>query len=306
MPKYLPLLLITACFNPSAKDDTSGSSSGGSSGGPSGESSSSSSESNNPTSDAAPTTGNVESSTTALPPGTTTGDVEPPTSTSTTSTSTTSSSTTSGSTSSTGTTGDPVCNNGVVEAGESCDDGNDVEGDGCKNDCTKDALFVFISKDTLAADFGALELADAFCTQAAAKGIVPPATYIAWISNSDQSVLSRMNDNPLLPYVRPDLAPIAQNLGDLLDIGTDLTAAIELDEFGELLPGGLDCRSGAVAWTGTTAGGQPTAQNCLDWTSTQDDIMATAGQAHAVNGSWSAACLAPCNQAIHIYCFEQP
>lgn len=29
----------------------------------------------------------------------------------------------------------PVCGNGVVEAGEECDDGNAISGDGCNNDC---------------------------------------------------------------------------------------------------------------------------------------------------------------------------
>jgi len=30
----------------------------------------------------------------------------------------------------------PVCGNALVEAGEACDDGNPVDGDGCENDCT--------------------------------------------------------------------------------------------------------------------------------------------------------------------------
>ena len=31
----------------------------------------------------------------------------------------------------------PVCGNGIVEAGEICDDGDDDNGDGCRNDCTE-------------------------------------------------------------------------------------------------------------------------------------------------------------------------
>jgi cysteine-rich repeat protein len=34
------------------------------------------------------------------------------------------------------TEGPPLCGNGVVEAGEECDDGNLIHGDGCENDCT--------------------------------------------------------------------------------------------------------------------------------------------------------------------------
>ena len=29
-----------------------------------------------------------------------------------------------------------ICGDGVVDAGEDCDDGNDVSQDGCENDCT--------------------------------------------------------------------------------------------------------------------------------------------------------------------------
>jgi cysteine-rich repeat protein len=34
---------------------------------------------------------------------------------------------------------EPMCGNGVIEAGESCDDGNDVTGDGCTPDCLLEA-----------------------------------------------------------------------------------------------------------------------------------------------------------------------
>lgn len=33
---------------------------------------------------------------------------------------------------------EPVCGNGVVEEGEACDDGNDIDHDGCTNACTAD------------------------------------------------------------------------------------------------------------------------------------------------------------------------
>lgn len=31
---------------------------------------------------------------------------------------------------------DPNCGNGILDAGEECDDGNNVDGDGCAADCT--------------------------------------------------------------------------------------------------------------------------------------------------------------------------
>ncbi len=34
----------------------------------------------------------------------------------------------------------PVCGNGIVEAGETCDDGNRVDDDGCQTDCSRNQL----------------------------------------------------------------------------------------------------------------------------------------------------------------------
>ena len=36
-----------------------------------------------------------------------------------------------------------ICGNGVVNVGETCDDGNMVAGDGCENDCTASTLAVW-------------------------------------------------------------------------------------------------------------------------------------------------------------------
>lgn len=199
---------------------------------------------------------------------------------------------------------DPICGNGVVEADEACDDGNDVEGDGCTPLCTKDALMVFVTSMTIDANFGALEEADAFCTAAAAKAKVkvPSVAYAAWVSSTGSSVLSRLNDSQGMPYIRPDLATVAPNLVGLLD--TQLDVPINLDEFGELLPGDAACRSGALAWTGTTASGMPTVANCEAWSTLDGMALGTTGQVHST-GSWSAACNSPCNAPLHLYCIEQ-
>ncbi len=34
----------------------------------------------------------------------------------------------------------PICGNGILEAGEECDDGNNVDGDGCSSTCTTEAV----------------------------------------------------------------------------------------------------------------------------------------------------------------------
>jgi len=38
---------------------------------------------------------------------------------------------------------DDCCGNGVVDAGEACDDGNQVSGDGCSADCKSNGIFAF-------------------------------------------------------------------------------------------------------------------------------------------------------------------
>ncbi len=44
------------------------------------------------------------------------------------------------------TTGEAACGNGVVEDAESCDDGNDVDGDGCNRDCVASGELVWLTE----------------------------------------------------------------------------------------------------------------------------------------------------------------
>jgi cysteine-rich repeat protein len=46
----------------------------------------------------------------------------------------------------------PACGDGVVDAGESCDDGNGVDGDGCNNDCEASARLLWESLSGLRGD----------------------------------------------------------------------------------------------------------------------------------------------------------
>ena len=79
----------------------------------------------------------------------------------------------SGDTSSTGssTTGmaGPVCGNGVVEAGEECDDGDDLDKNACSNACTKVP-----------------------CDQQEGGGIGDVLSYI-WIANSTEGTVSKID-----------------------------------------------------------------------------------------------------------------
>jgi cysteine-rich repeat protein len=53
----------------------------------------------------------------------------------------------------------PVCGNGIIETGESCDDGNTADGDGCNSTCTVASCFVPVTHPTIAA-----ALADSQCS----------------------------------------------------------------------------------------------------------------------------------------------
>lgn len=193
----------------------------------------------------------------------------------------------------------------MVEGDEPCDDGNQVDGDGCTMECVKDALFVFATSSIYSSDFKSAVAADELCTEVAKQGKVPPSTYIAWLSDAT-SPLTRMKDNSSLPYVRPDLVPVAINLLDLLD--TELLAPIEIDETGTMIPvHGSGCRDPKdLAWTATAAGGMQLENTCQEWTSQKFMEMVAVGSIHSTNGSWSVVCNQPCDGKSHLYCIEQP
>jgi cysteine-rich repeat protein len=113
---------------------------GGCSGGDDGGATTGSTSSTSATSEATDPSGTTDSTTSDTSTSTSTSTSsstsmttdDPSTSTSAeTTTSTTTSDTTSGTTSDVG-----VCGDGVVDAGEECDDGNEIDGDACTNNCT--------------------------------------------------------------------------------------------------------------------------------------------------------------------------
>jgi hypothetical protein len=132
---------------------------------------------------------------------------------------------------------------------------------------------VFVTSTTLAAfTIGGLAAADARCTalaKASTNARVAGRSYVAWLSDSTASPLTRMVHGTD-EYIRPDLAPIAKSFADLTS-RTTLAAAIALDETGTT-------RSGAV-WTGTAPSGEGSGGNCSDW------IGVTGGGAQGVIGT---------------------
>ena len=124
----LALIPIAGCFSPEATEDTGTGTAGETDAPTTGDSGTSTAGPAATTDGPASTSGGTDQDTTATPTGESGQD-------------------TSGSDSETGETGDvPVtCGNGRPDDGEECDDGNDVNGDGCNVDCVESGSVVWQS-----------------------------------------------------------------------------------------------------------------------------------------------------------------
>ena len=80
----------------------------------------------------------------------------------------------------------PSCGNAIVENGESCDDGNLNNGDGCSAICAIEPYtLVFVTSQTWNGNLGGVAGADAKCQQAAASVPAFAGSYWrAWISDN--------------------------------------------------------------------------------------------------------------------------
>ncbi|HEY0134899.1 MAG TPA: DUF4215 domain-containing protein [Nannocystis sp.] len=202
----------------------------------------------------------------------------------------------SGDSSSTGTTG-PVCGDGLVEGDETCDDGNDIPGDGCQS-CAADSIVFITSERYQGFKLGGLYGADQRCRNLAAKaGLARPLTFMAWLSTSTMSVADRMLHSRGR-YVLVNGLVVAQDW-DALTSGT-LETPIAVTEYSETRED--------LVWTGTLPGGQPSLGSdfCGDW----DDPSAFnedggSGYSLATDAWWSFFDHNGCISELPLYCVEQ-
>lgn len=199
----------------------------------------------------------------------------------------------------TDTTGPPpaICGNGIIEGEESCDDGNQIPGDGCQ-ECAKDSL-VFISSESYKGnELGGLWGADQRCGNLAAKAGLPGAlTFKAWLSTASMSAADRLIHSPGR-YVLVNGLVVAQNWSALTS-GT-LENPIMVDE--------LSMTNENAVWTGTLASGEPApgTEFCGDWDAESGlDKFAGFGASTSVDATWSYIEPAGCLGAAPIYCIEQ-
>lgn len=191
------------------------------------------------------------------------------------------------------------CGDNTVDPAEECDDGNEVDGDGCSFDCHKEFRLVFVTNDTFAADLGGSEGADDKC-RLAASAVGLKGDFRAWLSTSLQEPADVLVQS-LVPYRRLDGMQVAENWADLVD-GT-LDNPINLTEKMEFVPGPV-CDSRAV-WTASFSNGteyDAAAKSCFDWTSTNGS---TTGGNPSVKEVWSDACPLSCAAEASLFCFEQ-
>jgi cysteine-rich repeat protein len=200
------------------------------------------------------------------------------------------------------------CGDGVLNltAGEVCDDGNDVEDDGCDSACAAQLKIIFVTNQVYTGDLGGLAGADAKC-QAAAAAAGLPGTYMAWLSDDTGSPSTRMFRSTG-PYVLPDGTRVVDDWSGFTTLGVVLKHPIAMTET-QAEPPILDphcfptpC---AYVWTNTHLGEQlSSAYSCADWTSA---VAASAmGNWLEVNEFWTSATNdAPCGFELPLYCFEQ-
>ena len=193
--------------------------------------------------------------------------------------------------------GSPVCGNGLVEAGETCDDGNAMPGDGCQ-ECARDSI-VFISSAVYQGfALGGLYGADQRCRSLAAKAGLPnPLTFKAWLSTPEMPAADRLLHSRGR-YLLVNGLVVAQNW-EALTSGM-IENAIMVDENSET--------QDTLAWTGTLPTGAPALDSefCEDWDDDSQLLkLGGVGLSASTDGTWSFFDHGPCDSELRLYCVEQ-
>jgi hypothetical protein len=161
----------------------------------------------------------------------------------------------------------------------------------------------FITSTVQKGDFGGLAVADAVCQERAEAAGLPEGTYLAWLSDSNDSPSTRFTQ-ATVPYVLVNGTQIADNWTDLTD-GT-IDSALNRNENGDNVSNSNNAHRRAR--TGTRANGTPHGRRCSDWTATTGDGIW--GSALNTNYQWSGASggssiSSSCGDNQAFFCFQQ-
>ncbi|MBU1137691.1 MAG: hypothetical protein KKA76_01820 [Proteobacteria bacterium] len=192
-----------------------------------------------------------------------------------------------------------VCIGGAGSTGDTCTAHDECLSGRCLGGtCADDQRkIVFVSSESYTGNLGGLQGADAKCNKLANAADLP-GSYIAWLSDSLHSPLTRFNTKADVPYVRVDGKVVQQNWSGLTS--GELLSPINLDENSIALIGVLHW-----VWTNTRIEGiraDGDFFNCDDWLGGYDGII---GDTESTIGSWTYGLLIPCDIPSHIYCVEQ-
>ena len=198
-----------------------------------------------------------------------------------------------------------MCGDSYVQEGESCDDGNQDDNDGCDSMCRQE-WSVFVTSDNYKGSLGGLDGADTIC-QGHADGseLLPGGTYMAWLSNGQESPGNRfsfaVDESGVFKLVDGTVVDVSWD--GLLDGG--LMHGINLDEKNNLV-------DNSPVWTNTTPlGGAFGPNDCNDWSSESDTDPGHYGKSGSAGSEWTANSsdqvpLLPCNSDLRLYCFQVP
>jgi len=189
----------------------------------------------------------------------------------------------------------PICGDGVIDPGESCDDMNDNPDDGCKL-CTKDRRVFASSLRYQGFTLEGLYGADQRCRMLAALAMLPNfGTYRAWLSDSKTAAADRITHSKGR-YILVNGLVVAADW-DALISGT-LENAIDVSESSETILGGV--------WTGTLPNGQPAygSSFCEDWDGEDAFQQGGRGVCKQTDALWSFYEQGYCGSEMALYCFE--
>jgi len=193
--------------------------------------------------------------------------------------------------------------------------GEDWDDDECfdDNDCFEVAVFgpadggpktVFVTSGGFNGDLktrgGALtglRGGDALCQAAAEDGVVPPGTYIAWLSTDQKDAIDRLPANTS-GYILPNGTQVAASKAAL--VSGSLDNKIDQNERGDTLsiPRGV--------FTGTFADGTSHPDNCNHWTtSVFGTNRGRGGNTSRKNAEWTNLGAGTCDSSNRLYCFQR-
>ena len=190
----------------------------------------------------------------------------------------------------------PICGDGIVDPGESCDDMNDNPDDGCKL-CTKDRIVFASSEEYRGYDLDGLYGADQRCRMLAAIANLPNVpTYTAWLSDSTTAAADRIHHSKGR-YVLVNGLVVAADWDAL--IAGPLENPINVTESSEV-------SVGSRVWTGTLPNGQPAfgSSFCNDWSDGPYEQQGGSGIRNQTDAFWSFLEQNDCPSNSAIYCFE--